>query len=144
MKKFATETKKLRSLADGLVKISLDGEMLLDGGRVHALVCVLKEIYAGVKLVRILRAYLSAVEKFVFATTLKIEHCGKISPHTIAEIKANFEKLRGRALSLCVEGDDSMIAGIRISLGDTVAEYSIAETLNAYIRRIRSEAVTSF
>jgi F0F1-type ATP synthase delta subunit len=144
MKKFATGSERLRALAEGLVEISLDGQSLLDISRVHALVIVLKETYEGVELKRILSAYLSALGKFIAATTLRIEHCGEISPHAIAMIKSHFEKLMGRNLFVHTESDDSLIAGIRISVGDMVIEHSIAGTLNAYARQIRSGTIAPF
>ncbi|MDR1595736.1 MAG: F0F1 ATP synthase subunit delta [Puniceicoccales bacterium] len=123
---------ELQTFADELVTISLDEHSLLSGERVSAAISSFKDLWDGVRLKYVLKAYLTALEKFVARTTLKIEHCGSISPNGVALVKAHFEKLFGRTLSLRTEVCPQLIAGIRISIGDLVIENSIAAVLDGY------------
>jgi F0F1-type ATP synthase delta subunit len=144
VRNLTTGSRKLKSLAKGLVRISLNEHSLVDAGRVRILIGILEERYDGSDLKHILLSYLDALEKFVAATTLTIEHSGEISPQAIGAIRSHFEKMLGRSLAMHIASDDSLIAGIRVSIRDIVLERSIVGTLNAYSKRMRRESSSSF
>ncbi|MDR1528277.1 MAG: F0F1 ATP synthase subunit delta [Puniceicoccales bacterium] len=123
---------RLQLLVPELVKLSLGKDSLLDNERVEGIITVLKEIYEGRELRSILCAYLVALERFVTQTSMKIEHCGTLSPSSIEALRSHFEKILGRRLDISVAYANDLIAGIRIFIGDLVVENSIAGVLNAY------------
>jgi F0F1-type ATP synthase delta subunit len=125
----------LRRLANGLVTISLDNDSLVSDERVMLVVRVLKETYGGVRLRSIIAAYLSALEKHIALTSLKIEHRGKLSDAAASAIGKHFERMLNRKLRTRVTVSESLIAGIRIGVADIVVGYSIADALDAHRKR---------
>jgi F0F1-type ATP synthase delta subunit len=123
---------RLQSLGIELVKLSLGEDSLLDYERVLGTITVLKELYEKKELKAVLCSYLTALEKFITQTSMKIEHCGNLSTSSAEILRSHFEKTLGRKLSVSVELTNDLIAGIRISIADLVIENSIAGTLNSY------------
>jgi F0F1-type ATP synthase delta subunit len=111
-----------------LVKISTGADGMLDESRVRAVVKVLAEGDGPGPL----RAYLGELEKFVAASTLRLEYCGELSDGGVESLIAHFEGKLGRRLAVIVEFNDALIAGLRVSVADTVVENSIAATLESY------------
>jgi F0F1-type ATP synthase delta subunit len=125
----------MQSFAKDLVKISIGADGHLDEVRVGAVLRVLGETTAhGLK--STLVAYLRELEKFVAATTVYLEHCGELSAGAAESLLAHFEGMLGRRLLITVVENDTLIAGLRVSVDDLVVEYSVAGTLEAYRRAI--------
>ncbi|MDR1890561.1 MAG: F0F1 ATP synthase subunit delta [Puniceicoccales bacterium] len=123
---------RLQSLGYDLVKLSLGEDSLLDYERVSKVIAVLKEVYEERELKSVLCSYLTALEKFITQTSMKIEHCGDLPNSSVEILRSHFEKILKRKLLVSVECTDDLIAGIRISIADLIIENSIAGTLNAY------------
>ncbi|MDR2737723.1 MAG: F0F1 ATP synthase subunit delta [Puniceicoccales bacterium] len=123
---------KWNTLAKGLVEISLSEDGTLDCERMSCVVGVLGENYKGTQLRSILSAYLSELERFAAHTRLKIEYCGNLTEAGVDAMRSHFEKILGRKLNMELQRLDTLISGIRVTVGDFVIENSIAGTLDAY------------
>jgi F0F1-type ATP synthase delta subunit len=121
-----------KNFTDGLVRISLGDDSLISDGIVRAVLRVLGEMFSGVQLRSAMCAYLAALEKHIGATSIKIEYCGQLSDAAARAICGHFEKILNRKLRPCPHLCDSLIAGIRVTIGDMVVAYSMADTLDAF------------
>jgi F-type H+-transporting ATPase subunit delta len=79
----------------------------------------------------ILREYHRMVRIEVNKSNARIEHAGAIGPDAVASIAASMSKLYGRAVTATASENPSLIAGIRVSIGDDVYESSITGQLES-------------
>ena len=77
----------------------------------------------------ILKIYLKLIKREVKHSTAVVEYAGEISQETIDEIQAMLNNETSRFISILAVKNNNLLAGIRISLGDNIREFSIASNL---------------
>jgi F-type H+-transporting ATPase subunit delta len=122
-----TRDKKILRLAKKLVEMSRDNGVVTESK--------VAEVLAGIKKLRprqelcLLKAYLNYIRKAVAEQTARVATPGTLSPEALAEIESNFSKLYGRPITAVTSEDKSLIAGVRIRVGDDVYDASVAGRL---------------
>lgn len=85
----------------------------------------------------ILRLLLSELSSFYRRQTLFVESPKKLHPKDLAKVKNTFEEKTGNSLELEFKQNKSLLAGIKIILGDTVWDYSVNNTLESFKETLR-------
>ena len=80
----------------------------------------------------ILRALLEKLVQFEKKNTLLIESAHELDSKYLNAVKSSFERKEKRNLSLEYKKEDSLVSGIKISLGDNVWDYSVNNNLEAF------------
>lgn len=84
-----------------------------------------------------LKAFHKAVVREIHRDTLTIESASALSQDIIAQLAASFGEGHSRALQLVQKTNPALIAGLRVRLGDTVYDASLAHNLQILASRIR-------
>lgn len=120
--------RKLKSFANRLLEISkTDG--IVDAEKVAVVIDILKK-HKSHRLRRTLELYRDVVRNDIRQSTAKVAYAGAISDSSKAELLKTLEANAGRKLTIEVAEDPSLIAGIKVTVGDSVFEHSIRQMLN--------------
>ena len=84
-----------------------------------------------------LKAFSKAAAREVHKDTLTIESAQPLAGDVLESIVADFSKGRERPLQVVQKSNPNLIAGIRVQLGDTVYDASLAHGLQSLASRIR-------
>lgn len=122
-----TRDKKIRQFAKSLVELSRENGVVTEPG-VAEVLGGLKKAELRQKLL-VLKTYLYYVRRAVAEQTAVIATPGALSPDTLSAIESSFSKLYARPISAATVADPSLIAGVRIRVGDDVYDASIAGRL---------------
>src|SRR3989344_1888386 len=79
---------------------------------------------------KILLIILKLVSDFYKSKTLLVESAQVLPPHYLDQIKTIFEKRVGKRLNLTFEKNEALLAGIKVTIGDNVWDYSIRSDLD--------------
>jgi len=119
--------KKITHLAKKLVELSKDGGVVTDAK--------VSEVLVGFKQVghrqylAVLKAYLGYLRREVALQTALVSTPASLSADALKAIEAKFTQVYGRPITAVVEQDASLIAGVRIRVGDDVYDASVAGRL---------------
>lgn len=122
-----TRDKKVLQFAKKLVELSREDGVVTDAK--------VSEVLAGIKQVSprhellVLKAYLNYIRKAVAGQTAVVATAGALSADALAAIESNFSKVYGRKITAVTTTDDSLIAGVRVRVGDDVYDSSVAGRL---------------
>jgi F-type H+-transporting ATPase subunit delta len=83
-----------------------------------------------------LKAFHKAARREIQKDTLVIESTKPIEPEVLAKLLASFSEGRDRPLHIVQKSSPELIAGIRVQLGDTVYDASLANKLQSLAARI--------
>lgn len=122
-----TRDKKIRQFAKSLVALTRDNGVVTES-RVAEVLEGLKKAELRNKL-PVLKTYLFYIRKAVAEQTAIVATPGALSPEALSAIETNFSEVYGRAISAVTETDPSLIAGVRIRVGDDVYDASVAGSL---------------
>ena len=84
-----------------------------------------------------LKVFHKAVLREIHKDTLTIESARPLQPETIRELVDHFSSGRERPVQVVEKTTPELIAGMRIRLGDSVYDASLANNLQALATRIR-------
>jgi F-type H+-transporting ATPase subunit delta len=119
--------KKITQLAKKLVELSKDNGVVTEA-RVG-------EVLAGLKQVKhrdhltVLKTFLSYLRREVALQTAVVSTPASLSADAIKDIEAYFTNIYGRSISAVTQQDTSLIAGVRVRVGDDVYDASISGRL---------------
>lgn len=119
--------KKTTQLAKKLVELSKDNGVVTE-----AKVC---EVLAGLKEVKhrhhltVLKSFLVFLRREVALQTAVVSTPGALSDAALKEIEGHYTKIYGRSISAVTKADPSLIAGLRVRVGDDVYDASVAGRL---------------
>lgn len=119
--------KKIISLAKKLIELSKDNGVVTEA-KVGEVLAGLKQIMPRHYLL-VLKTYLSYLRREVALQTAVVSTPASLSADTLKEIEANFTKIYGRSISAVTQQDTSLIAGVRVRVGDDVYDASVAGRL---------------
>jgi|SRR3989344_6996214 len=80
----------------------------------------------------ILSALIKQVSNFYKKQTLVVESIEEVPQKYLDEISKKYEQKNSRPLKLEFKRNPSLLAGLKITLGDTVWDYSVSNTLDYF------------
>ena len=122
-----TRDKKVLSFAKKLVELSRDNGVVTEAK--------VSEVLAGIKQVKprhellVLKTYLHFIKKAVAEQTAVVATPGALSADALTAIESNFSNVYGRPITAITTEDASLIAGVRVRVGDDVYDASVAGRL---------------
>lgn len=120
--------KQAQQLARQLFKLSLvDGR--LSDERVAGVLQYLDKT-KPVNAVQVLKEYHRLVAAEVARNQAVVEHAGPVSAQTLQEIASSLGKKYGRPITAIAQPNPSLLAGLRVRVGDDVYESSAAGQLS--------------
>lgn len=122
-----TRDKKILQFAKKLVELSREGGVVTEA-RVAECLSGLKKVELRHKLL-VLKTYLHYIRKAVAEQTAVVSTPGALSPDALAAIESKFSKIYDRPIAAVTQSDPSLIAGVRIRVGDDVYDASVAGRL---------------
>lgn len=129
-----TRDKKIRQFSKSLVDLSRDNGVVTES-RVAEVLDGLKKAELRQKLL-VLKTYLYYIRKAVAEQTAVVATPGALSPEALAAIETNFTKVYGRPISAVTQAEPSLIAGVRIRVGDDVYDSSVAGRLKRFAENV--------
>ena len=122
-----TRDKKVLRFAKKLVELSAEGGVVTEALVADVLEGLNKTTVRHKGLV--LKTYLYYIRRAVAEQTAVVSTPGTLSPEALAAIESNFTQAYGRPISATTKKDESLIAGVRIRVGDDVYDASVAGRL---------------
>lgn len=120
--------KKIIHLAKKLVELSKDDSGVVTEAKVGEVLSGLKQVEHRQPLAT-LKAYLSYLRREVALQTAVVSTPASLSDDALKEIEAKFTALYARPISAEIKQDPSLIAGVRVRVGDDVYDASVAGRL---------------
>lgn len=120
--------KKITQLAKKLVELSKDDSGAVTEAKVGEVLAGLKEVQHRHHLT-VLKSYLGYLRREVALQTAVVATPGALSAAALKEIEANYTKIYGRPITAVTTQDTSLIAGVRVRVGDDVYDASVAGRL---------------
>ena len=120
--------KKITKLVKKLVELSKDDRGVVTEAKIGEVVAGLKQ--AGHRShLAVMKAYLGYVRREIALQTAVVSTPAGLSAESLEQIAAKFTALYGRPISAVTEQDPSLIAGVRVRVGDDVYDASVAGRL---------------
>ncbi|MGJ8652794.1 MAG: F0F1 ATP synthase subunit delta [Opitutaceae bacterium] len=120
--------KKITQLAKKLVELSKDDSGAVTEAKVGEVLAGLKEVQHRHHLT-VLKSYLGYLRREVALQTAMVATPAALSDAALKEIEANYTKLYGRPITAVITQDTSLIAGVRVRVGDDVYDASVSGRL---------------
>lgn len=127
--------KRIISSAKKLVELSKDNGVVTEEK--------VAEVLAGLRKVNhsrhlsILKTYLTYLRREVALQTAVVSTPQALSPEAIKVIEASYTKIYGRPITASVRQDPSLIAGLRVRVGDDVYDSSVAGRLQRLAENVK-------
>ena len=119
--------KKTTQLAKKLVELSKEDGVVTEA-RVSEVLTGLKQMKRRNYLI-ILKTYLVRLRRELALQTAVVSTHNLISDETLEEISAKYSAIYGRPIKAEVEKDDTLIAGVRVRVGDDLYDASLVGRL---------------
>ena len=122
-----THDKKILQFAKKLLEMSLENGVVTEAK--------VSEVLAGLKQVKprhellVLKAYHHYISKAVAEQTALVSTPGALGEDALAAIESSLSSVYGRSISAVTTADPSLIAGVRVRVGDDVYDASVAGRL---------------
>ncbi|MEM1222787.1 MAG: F0F1 ATP synthase subunit delta [Verrucomicrobiota bacterium] len=127
--------KRIISFAKKLVELSKDNGVVTEA-RVTEVLAGLKKVNHSRHL-SLLKAYLTYLRREVALQTAVVSTPQLLSPEAIQIIEANYTKAYGRPITASIQQDPSLIAGLRVRVGDDVYDSSVAGRLQRLAENVK-------
>ncbi|MFT4901618.1 MAG: F-type H+-transporting ATPase subunit delta [Lentimonas sp.] len=118
---------KTTQLAKKLVQLSKQGDVVTDA-KVGEVLAALKQVQHSHPL-ELLKTYLSYIRREVALQSAVVSTPGTLSADALQALEAKFSKIYGRTIRASVQTDTSLIAGVRVRVGDDVYDASLSGRL---------------
>jgi F-type H+-transporting ATPase subunit delta len=118
---------KITRLAKKLVELSKDNGVVTEAK--------VTEVLAGLKQVQhrhhltVLKTFLSYLRREIALQTAVVMTPGALSDDALKAIEATYSKMYNRPVSAVIQQETSLIAGVRVRVGDDVYDASVAGRL---------------
>ena len=122
-----TRDKKVLSFAKKLVEMSRDNGVVTES-KVSDVLAAIKQAKPRKELL-VLKTYLYFIRKALAEQTAVVATPGALSADALASIESSFSKIYGRPITAVTKTDTSLIAGVRVRVGDDVYDASVAGRL---------------
>ena len=121
-------SKKITQLAKKLVELSKDDQGVVTEAKVGEVLSALKQAKHRHHLT-VLKTYLGYIRREVALQTAVVATPGALSAAALKQIEANYTKVYGRPITAVTTPDASLIAGVRVRVGDDVYDASVTGRL---------------
>jgi F-type H+-transporting ATPase subunit delta len=122
-----TRDKKIRKLAKNLVEFSKEDGVVVESRVREVLDGLRKAELRNRRLV--LKTYLFYIRKAMAGQRALVSTPVELSADVLSAIEANFTQVYGQPIAAVAQHDASLIAGVRIRVGDDVYDASVAGRL---------------
>jgi len=129
-----TRDKKVLRFAKKLVELSAEGGVVTEA-RVSDVLAGLNKATVRHKGL-VLRTYLHYMRRAVAEQTAVVATPGALSSEALTAIESNFTQVYGRPIQATTTKDESLIAGVRIRVGDDVYDASVAGRLKRFAESV--------
>lgn len=120
--------KKIIHLAKKLVELSKDDQGVVTEAKVADLLAGLRQVAVRNRL-SVLKCYLNYLRREVALQTAVVFTPSELSAEALQAIAATYSALYNRPVSAVAKSDPSLIAGVRVRVGDDVYDASVAGRL---------------
>ncbi len=127
--------KKIVSFAKKLVQLSKDGDDMVTESRVSKVLAGLKQFQSR-HYGRILKSYLEYISRELAAQTAVVTTPAPLGDEALKVLKNNFTSIYGHKVDVVTESDPSLIAGVRVRVGDDLYDASIAGRLKRFVEQV--------
>ena len=127
--------KKIIRLAKKLVELSKDNGVVT--------VARVGEVLAGLKQVQhrhhltVLKSFLNYLRREIALQTAVVSTPAALSDEALKAIEATYSKMYGRPVTAVTKQDTSLIAGVRVRVGDDVYDASVAGRLQRLAENVK-------
>lgn len=128
--------KKITRLAKKLVELSKDANGVVTESKVSEVLAGLNEVKHRHHLL-VLKSYLNYLRREIALQTAVVSTPGELSDTALKEIESKFSKVYGRTISAVTQQDRSLIAGVRVRVGDDVYDASVAGRLQRLAENVK-------
>ena len=122
-----TRDKKILQFAKKLVELSREDGIVTEA-RVSEVLAGLKRAKPRHELI-VLKTYLYYIRNAVAEQTAVVATPGALGSDALSAIESNFSKIYDRKITAVTVADSSLIAGVRVRVGDDVYDASVAGRL---------------
>ncbi|MGZ0707391.1 F0F1 ATP synthase subunit delta [Coraliomargarita sp. W4R53] len=120
--------KKITKLAKKLVEFSKDDNGAVSEAKVGEVLAGLKQVELRNPLAT-LKSYLGYIRREIALQTAVVSTPAGLSADALQAIEAKYTAIYGRPISAVTQQDSSLIAGVRVRVGDDVYDASVAGRL---------------
>jgi len=126
---------KITRLAKKLVELSKDNGVVTEAK--------VTEVLAGLKQVQhrhhltVLKTFLSYLRREIALQTAVVMTPGALSDDALKAIEATYSKMYDRPVSAVIQQETSLIAGVRVRVGDDVYDASVAGHLQRLAENVK-------
>ncbi|MGC6424374.1 MAG: F0F1 ATP synthase subunit delta [Lentimonas sp.] len=120
--------KKITKLAKKLLELSKDASGVVTEAKVGEVLTAFKQAKHRHHLT-VLKTYLFCIRREVALQTAVVATPGALSDAALKQIEANFTSVYNRPITAVTTKDESLIAGVRVRVGDDVYDASVAGRL---------------
>jgi F-type H+-transporting ATPase subunit delta len=121
--------KQTQQLARQLFKLSFENGQIT-AERVAGVLGYVEKIQPP-QIAAVLKAYQRLVATELARGQAVVEHAGAVSPAVLQSIAAALTKKYGRAVTASAKANPSLLAGLRVRVGDDIYENSVSSQLGA-------------
>ena len=126
---------KITQLAKKLVELSKDNGVVTEAK--------VGEVLAGLKQVQhrhhltVLKTFLNYLRREIALQTAVVSTPAALSDEALKAIEATYSKMYGRPVTAVTKQDTSLIAGVRVRVGDDVYDASVAGRLQRLAENVK-------
>lgn len=126
---------KITRLAKKLVELSKDNGVVTEAK--------VGEVLAGLKQVQhrhhltVLKSFLNYLRREIALQTAVVSTPAALSDEALKAIEATYSKMYGRTVTAVTKQDTSLIAGVRVRVGDDVYDASVAGRLQRLAENVK-------
>ena len=121
--------KQISQLAKKLVALSKDSEGIITGSTVDQVLSGLKELQPH-RYLALLKSYLAHIRREIALQTAEVSAPSALSEEALKAIEQHYSTIYGRSIRARSITEKSLIAGVRVRVGDDLYDASIAGQLS--------------
>ena len=127
--------KQISQLAKKLVILSKDSEGFITGSKVDQVLSGLKQVQPR-RYLALLRCYLEHIRREIALQTAEVTAPSAISEDALKAIEQHYSTIYGRSIRARSITEASLIAGVRVRVGDDLYDASIAGQLSRIAHQV--------
>ncbi|PDH29295.1 MAG: hypothetical protein CNC89_03165 [Puniceicoccaceae bacterium MED-G31] len=127
--------KQISQLAKKLVVLSKDSEGIITGSTVDQVLSGLKQVQPR-RYLTLLKCYLEHVRREIALQTAEVSAPSALSEEALKAIEQHYSTIYGRSIRARSITEESLIAGVRVRIGDDLYDASIAGQLSRLAHQV--------
>lgn len=127
--------KQISQLAKKLVVLSKDSEGIITSSTVEQVLSGLKQVKPR-RYLALLRCYLEHIRREIALQTAEVAAPSALSEETLKAIEQHYSIIYGRSIRARSITEESLIAGVRVRVGDDLYDASIAGQLGRIAHQV--------